>query len=492
VEAVRENLTLASVNMQRLARWIDAARERLPFVNSIVASKLSRGVISVLVIQSFGALVSYITQISLARWMGASGYGIYTYVIGWAMTLSIVACFGMHQNALRYVPEYLAKGEWPQLKAILQLSFWLLLASASLLALLAGIVAWLFAAPTTKQSFVIAMFTVVAAAVARVQRDNLRALGKVSASVAVDLLLRPLFLLIAACLMVRAGRPLSVSLAISCNVLAFFLASVTLCIFVRSATPLIARKVSAARKNREWLQSAVSMAAGSALVVAGGEIDLLLSGYILGAQAIGPYQAARRTALFVTFAMLAANTAAAPVLSAFYAQRKHEALQHTLAELVHISFWPALLGGVVICFLGKMILGLFGTKFVLANDALIILMIGELIGIGYGSVGIVLQLTGFQQLNNYILGFATLLQLTLSLILIPIWRTEGAAIAVVIAQIATCFLRHRAVVRELGVHPSIFGAIFRTGMHLRHATPQMATPRSTRSASAAPDILHGN
>jgi len=462
--------------MQRLASRIDAGWERLAFVNSVLGSKTSGAVVSVLVIQSFGALLSYVAQISLARWMGPSSYGLYTYAIGWAMSLSIVACLGMHHNVLRYVPQYLAKGEWPQLKAIIQLSVCLLLASASSLGLLAGMVVWLFASPTTKQSLLIGMFIVVAAAIARVQRDNLRALGRVNASVVVDLVVRPVFLLSAAFLVVQAVRPLSVSLAVACNALAFILASVILSILVRSATPAIARRVSAARKNREWLQSAISMAAGSALVAAGGEIDLLLSGYILGAQTIGPYQAARRTALFVTFVLLAVNTAGAPVISAFHAQRKQEALQRTLTELVHISFWPSLLSSGVICLLGKMILGLFGAKFIFAYDALIILVVGELISTGHGSVGTVLQVTGFQRLNNYILGFAMLLQLTLSLILIPVWRTKGAAFAVVVAQIATCVLRHRAVVRELGLHPSIIRATFGRDMHLRYRTTQKAAP----------------
>ena len=53
-----------------------------------------------MVTQVAGVILTYLTQILLARWMGETEYGIYAYVLSWVMLLAIPAGLGLPLIAL--------------------------------------------------------------------------------------------------------------------------------------------------------------------------------------------------------------------------------------------------------------------------------------------------------------------------------------------------------------------------------------------------------
>jgi hypothetical protein len=67
------------------------ARAILPEASSphgILTRRLARGSAAALAIYVLGAGVSYCTQMSIARIIGADGYGLYAYVITWMTVLA--------------------------------------------------------------------------------------------------------------------------------------------------------------------------------------------------------------------------------------------------------------------------------------------------------------------------------------------------------------------------------------------------------------------
>lgn len=57
-------------------------------------------------VRVLGFALSYLLNILLARWLGATEYGIYAYVMAWGHTLAILAGLGLPTMALRFIPEY--------------------------------------------------------------------------------------------------------------------------------------------------------------------------------------------------------------------------------------------------------------------------------------------------------------------------------------------------------------------------------------------------
>ena len=57
-------------------------------------------------IRVFAAGLAYITQVLLARWMGAHEFGVYVYVWTWVMLIGALADLGLASAAQRFIPEY--------------------------------------------------------------------------------------------------------------------------------------------------------------------------------------------------------------------------------------------------------------------------------------------------------------------------------------------------------------------------------------------------
>jgi O-antigen/teichoic acid export membrane protein len=81
----------------------------------------------------------------------------------------------------------------------------------------------------------------------------------------------------------------------------------------------------------------------------------------------------------------------------------------------------------------KWILGIFGNEFIVGSLFLIVLCIGQLINSMSGSVGVILQMTGYQKVFQNIVLMALVLNVILNVILIPLYGGLGAAIATVVS-----------------------------------------------------------
>src|ERR1700710_1044189 len=96
---------------------------------------------TVFIIRVVSAMLAYLSQILLARWMGGSDYGVYVYVWTWVLLLGSMMDFGISVSAQKLIPEYRAGGEHALLRGFLSGSRWMTFIVSSLVSLLlAGVV----------------------------------------------------------------------------------------------------------------------------------------------------------------------------------------------------------------------------------------------------------------------------------------------------------------------------------------------------------------
>src|ERR1700749_4162629 len=86
---------------------------------SIWSGVLARGVGVGFVLLASGAGIALVMQLCLARWLGATAYGTYTYVIAWSGILAIVAGLGFPTLVLRLLPAYSIREDWGRVRGVL-------------------------------------------------------------------------------------------------------------------------------------------------------------------------------------------------------------------------------------------------------------------------------------------------------------------------------------------------------------------------------------
>src|SRR5690606_19710867 len=66
---------------------------------------------SAFLIRIANAGLAYVSQILMARWMGAFEYGVYVYVWTWVLLVGTVADLGFAVTAQRFIPRYRQEGD---------------------------------------------------------------------------------------------------------------------------------------------------------------------------------------------------------------------------------------------------------------------------------------------------------------------------------------------------------------------------------------------
>jgi O-antigen/teichoic acid export membrane protein len=111
-------------------------------------------------------------------------------------------------------------------------------------------------------------------------------------------------------------------------------------------------------------------------------------------------------------------------------------------------------------FYGQDIIGMiYGTQFASGYRALAILSFGQLMNAAFGSVGLILNMTGNEKSSLKGQALALLINFALNIVLIPKWGLEGAAAATCISLIIWNILLAALVFKHLRIHTTALGKL---------------------------------
>ncbi|MEO0825649.1 MAG: flippase [Cyanobacteria bacterium J06639_16] len=425
---------------------------------SNVLATLVRGASTALVIQILSAGVLYGTQVLLARWLGTTAYGIYDYVNAVGVSLAFLAGLGLPVAVLRFTSEYVTRQDWARLRGIIWGS-WQQTLVVSLITSICGTAIVLqlqasghLSAYTTPLT--VGIWAVPIVALLNLQTEIVRAFQQITLAYAPALILHPL-LLIAMAFVWQLRQTMTSTAAIALTMISALLTLVLQWVlFQKNLDPKIrsARPVYAVAY---WSKIALPLllVSGSHIILS--QTDTLMIGTLINAKAVGIYSAALKTSLWVPFILIAVNAISAPLIASLYAQGDRPGLQQLVSTVARWMFYPAFAIAVVLISFSKPILQLFGTEFAAAKVALIILILGQLVNVGVGSVAYLMMMTGHQNQSALVMGVSALTNVILNLIGIHFLGIIGAALATALSMTMWNVWLHALVVRELGVRPSI-------------------------------------
>lgn len=415
-----------------------------------------------LVLRVGGIGLGYLLQVFLARWMGASAYGVYTYVFAWASAVALVTGLGLPGAVLRFIPAYRSQSDWAAIRGLQRRGIELTLGLSSAVSLLGtGVILALDAYFGIDETplLLLGAWAVPVIALMKLQTESLRATRLMVWAYLPALIVRPVLVAGGAYLLLLPDARLTSSevMAVTLIVMAVVVAVRTRAF--RHAFPAELHTTPPRFETRTWLRTSLPLFMMWSFIFIINQADLLMVGIILDATSVGFYRVAARSAAFVTLVLIAVETVTAPTIASTHAQEGVKGLQRLVNHSVHLIFWPSLLVTILLFVFTDFILSLFGPEFVAAAPALKILAIGHLFNAATGIVGYLLNLTGFQDDSARVFGIAAAANILLNGIGIPLFGMTGAALATALTMASSNVWLYVLALRRLGVHASILSAL---------------------------------
>ncbi len=427
-----------------------------------VANVLIRGTSIALFIQIAGNGIGYIGQILLARWLGVNHYGVYTYLFTWVQVFTIGALLGVDLGVVRFVPEFLFREDYEHLSGILRWARSLVLTAGLILAVASALILTIFRPiQSSLLTILIGSFSIPLFALIVVQTEIIRSAKRIAWAYAPPILIQPLIILAVAYGFMTVLGELTDFYAIAALLIAQFLIVILPSFIIHRVFSALTKNVPAVFETKRWLGVSLPLLVYSIFAIIIPRIDTLAIGLFLGSEEVGIYSAAVKTATIIGITLAAANTIVGPMIASYYSRRDMAGLQDVVSLATLGSFGASLVIALGLVLFSGPLLGTFGEEFIRARIPLFLLIIGYLINVGAGSVGPLMILTGHERQSMFVLGWCALIIGVSCCIVIPWFGIIGAAAISMLGFFLWNAWIYRLVVKNLGIHPSIFFAVRR-------------------------------
>lgn len=413
----------------------------------------------VFMIRVASAALLFLSQIALARWMGASDYGIFVSLWTAVLVVGGISHLGLNVAMMRLVPEYLASGSFESVRGLLFGGRLLAVASGAALAIIGAAIVWLARAsiePALVLPLLLALACLPVYALTDVQDAIGRGQGWALEGVVPPYLVRPLLIL----LFIGVAFFLSVTpdaaTGMACALLATAAAAAV-------QTWLIGRRVRECvpRGPRQidfpaWLKISLPLLAVGASELVLQNADILILNLFRSPGEIGVYYAAVKTTCLALFVHYAVGSAYAGRISAARALADEAEVHRLAREAVRWTFYPSLAVTIAVLAIGYPLLSQFGPSFTSAYPLMFILAIGVMARAAAGPSEFVLNMLAEERTCARSFTTAAAVSIGLNLLLIPLWGVTGAAIATASAFSTAAFLNWRAARRRIGLDLFVF------------------------------------
>ncbi len=428
-------------------------------------ARLTSGTFWTLVMKVVFSGLSFVVGLLLARWLGSTGYGAYTYAAAWAMLISGPATAGLDNIVLRDMAACESRGAWSEMRGLLTASTRVVALLSCALTAAAIAAAWLFQGRTDRTvliTLMVALLLIPLLALTRIWQSALQGLHFVGESQFAGFVVQPVFFVAAlAGLRIFVSGRLNAPAAMGINVAAMTVAAVVLLAMLWRRIADHIRKAGAAPYRISWTGSVIPLVIFGAVNVLYNQTDLVFLGAMKGARTVGIYGAASRSAGLITFFLQAVTPALMPVVSSLYAKRDLRQLERVAVRGARLTLAGSLIVAMFFFVAGRWYLTrFFGADFGGGYTALAILTAGRLVNTALGSVAYLLVMTGFEREAAIGAVAGAIVNAALNGALIPVWGMNGAALAFAGSLIFSSVWYAVVAYRRIGIHSTAFGRMF--------------------------------
>ncbi len=422
-------------------------------------SRLISGSAFIFFCRLFGAATTFLTQVLLARWMGASELGVYVLAFSWCILLSTLSTGGFRIASIRFIGEGLADAEPGYIAGFVRRSRQIVTTLSLAIALLGSLGLLAFDSVFGAESlsvFIVALLAVPFFSMLNLYAGFANALSRFPLSFMPINIFRPLLFLVAICGIWAAGEQLDANMAMTLNWAALALVAVATIIFSKRVLHHHIAGAEPQYATKTWLHTALPLLFVALFTGYFPELMMIVVGPYLPSDELAIFHVCFRVAMLISFGLYAIDAFTGPEIASLLTSGKREELQQIVNRVTRLRFWAALAAIVVLGLAGREALGLFGDEFTLGYPILMILAFTQLVQAGAGPVTRLISLSGHQNRSVMVFGVAILVAIVLVAILVPLFGMRGAAVATLLDTVLWVSWMRYLVVRRLDIRPSIF------------------------------------
>lgn len=375
-----------------------------------------------------GVGILFTANVTLARSLSQSAYGLYAYIVEIVALGAVVAALGFDQIAIRVVPDCLADDDAARLRRFVGVGMGTVLLVGLGLAAAIAAAWWIGATPAMLTPGLLALVgaLLVSFTALRFAQEILRAGKRIILSQIVEQMCWPMLLLALGGAMLLGGFRFQVAAIVAIQAVAFALAAFGL---TRLALGLARGRPSAQTREAaaEWLRLGTPLALAAALSVLLNRGDILALGAVVSAASIAPYTAASRYAALMILGLGAASATTAALMREYWRAGDRGSLQRTVNRAVGIATLFALPLAAVYMLAPGLLLALFGPGYVAGAPVLRILALAQLINSLTGPVALLVIVCDLGRAYTLAMAAAAIVMAALLAILVPRFGTIGAA-----------------------------------------------------------------
>jgi O-antigen/teichoic acid export membrane protein len=436
------------------------ARLRALFNDGSDSSLARRLAGAAFLIRVVSALIAFLSQILLARWMGGFEFGVYIYAWTWVLLIGGMVDLGLGSAAQRFIPEYTEHKRLALLRGFLGGSRWLALAIASSIALI-GALAVTALAPHLDPATIVPLYLSCAVlplfAVGQVQSGIARSYNWVNLALSPAFVHRQLVLLVLMALAYKLGLPTDAVTATLIGVAALWSVTIGQLVVLNRRLSLNVERGPKAYAARTWLSTSAPIFVVEAFYLLLTYSDVIVLQQFRPANEVAIYYAAAKTLAMVAFIYYSVAQTIAHKFATYHVTGDRKRLAEFLRLGIRLTFWPSLAAILVFLALGEPLLRLFGRDFVSGYYLMFIIAIGLLARASVGPAERLLNMLGERRACALVYAGSFAINIALCVALIPWLGIAGAAIANAVAltfESASLFLVAKY---RLGLYCFIFG-----------------------------------
>lgn len=405
-------------------------------------------------IRVVSAAIAFVSQVILARLMGNFEYGVFVFIWVLAVILGNLSCLGFHTAVIRFLPQYRAGGLTEDIRGLTWTARVFSMLSASLIAG-AGIVTILMLGDQVKHYYVAPLimgaFALPMIALGDVLDGTSRANNWPVLALSPTYLIRPALILVFAVLAALWFGGVDAKLVLIGALSATYLTTLCQFVLVKRRLGTIFERGHLRLHLKTWVLVAFPIFLIEGFYFLLTNADVIVVGFYLPPERVAVYYAAAKIMALVHFVYFAVKAAAAPRFSTLVSTDRRAELGIFASQTSRWSFWPSLTVGAGVLAAAPFLLSLFGPDYLEGRTVMAILFAGILAKAMVGPAEVLLSMAGQQKICAAVYALALAVNITLNVVLIPLFGIEGAAIATAIAMSVEALLLHLTVRRKLGI-----------------------------------------